>query len=284
MPQPRTSILLCAALSLPIIFAPSAHAQTPSSSTPQTNPKPGQLVEFTVATIKPVNPKSSSIRTEVELEPDGIVKIYGFPLKAIIHIAFNVDYWQIIGGDAWTNKNLYNIVGEPPDAIRQSRVDMRHTADSIEDPHLRQMLQALLIQRFQLKIHTVTQVGKVYFLERTDKKLALVPVKSAGVDTPSPLTPSGAVEIYGRRGIYDTTMSQLASFASGYVLHRPVLDHTGITGAFNYVAPPEDSKEYQADPLGSFMNLLNDMGLKVQTAKGPAEMLVIDHAELPSPN
>ena len=287
MPKLSRAFLQCVAVSAIVISIPSARAQTASTPSPQTNPGSGQPLEFKVATIKLVDPKSPSIRTEADVDPSGTVKIYGLSLKGMIEVAFNVGYWQIAGGEAWMEKNLYNVVGQPPDAVRQSKPDTRHTVLSIENAQLREMLQALLIERFQLKIHHTTQTGKVYFLERTAKKLALLPVEPVSADTASPPNTGGSIEIFGRRGIYNTTMPQLASFASDAIVHRPVSDHTGLTGAFNFLATPadrEDSNAYMTDPVGSFMNLLNDMGLKLESAQGQAEMLVIDGAELPSAN
>lgn len=285
MPKQRAS-LLCVFVSVTAIFLLPARAQTPSASTPPKNPEPGQFPEFKVATIKPVDPKASSILVGADVEPGGTVKLSGFSLKGMIQVAFDVSTWQITGGEAWMEKDRYNLVGQPPDAVRQSMPNTRHTVVSIQDRQLREMLQTLLIQRFQLKIHHITQTGKVYFLERTGKKLALLPVKPVSADTSSPQSGFGSIEIYGRRGIYSTTMPQLARFAST-IVHRPVSDHTGLTGAFNFLAVPadqQDSNVYQTEPISSLMNLLNDMGLKLEPGKGQAEMLTIDSAQQPSPN
>ena len=78
----------------------------------------------------------------------------------------------------------------------------------------------------------------------------------------------------------------MARFAS-VIVHRPVSDHTGLTGAFNFLAIPadqEDSTAYLTEPISSLLNLLNGLGLKLESAQGQGEMLMIDHAEQPSPN
>ncbi|HKF49778.1 MAG TPA: hypothetical protein VKB38_20625 [Terracidiphilus sp.] len=55
-------------------------------------------------------------------------------------------------------------------------------------------------------------------------------------------------------------------------------------GSFDYRSPPEDWSEYSADQNGSFIRLLNEVGLKLETGTGDVETLTIDHAELPTPN
>ncbi len=268
----RTAARLCATLTLTAAFAPSAIAQS-------THP-----LDFEVATIKPVDPQATNNSMGTDVDPGGIVRLNSFSLKTMIEVAFNVSYWQIQGGEPWMDNTVYNLVGQPPEAVRQSLPDTRHSLFSIQDPQLREMLQTLLIQRFQLKIHRTTQTGKVYLLERTSKPLALHPYKTVPTDASAPQSRFSSIGWAGRWGIYDTTMPELASFASSFILHRPVLDHTNLTGAFDYQADPDDPNTPISDRDTSFMRMLNDAGLKLQPSTGPAEILTIDHAELPSPN
>lgn len=268
----RTTALLCAALTLTATVAPSASAQSPHP------------LEFEVATIKPVDPHATNNSMGTDVDPGGTVRLNSFPLKTMIEVAFNVSYWQIQGGEPWMANTLYNLVGQPPDSVRQSLPDTRHSLFSIQDPQLREMLQTLLIQRFQLKVHLSTQTGKVYLLERTSQPLALHPNKTAPTDASAPQSRFSSIGWAGRWGIYDSTMPDLASFASSFILHRPVLDRTSLTGAFDYQADPDDPNAPVSDHDSSFMRILNDAGLKLTPSTGPAEILTIDHAEPPSPN
>lgn len=273
IPKQSNALLLTAALSLIATLAPSTPAQT------STRP-----LEFEVATIKPVDPHASSIITGTDVYPDGIVKLNGLPLRTMIQEAFNLNYWQVTGVQPWMDKNLYNVVGEPPDSIRQSQPDTRHTWYTIDDPRLREMLQTLLIQRFHLTFHRTTQTGKVYFLVRTSKPLALHPTKPVAADSSAPQSTSASIGWAEGWMLSDTTMPELANFAGSYVLHRPVLDHTGLTAAFDYRSAPEESNSSLIDQETSFLNLLKEVGLKLQSSTGQEEILTIDHAEPPSPN
>ena len=73
-------------------------------------------------------------------------------------------------------------------------------------------------------------------------------------------------------------MTQLAKFASDYVLHTPVLDKTELSGLFNYKQPQQliDSEANDTDHDASFMRLILQIGLKLEKKKGPVETLVID--------
>jgi uncharacterized protein (TIGR03435 family) len=159
----------------------------------------------------------------------------------------------------------------------------------IEDEHLREMLQALLIDRFQLKVHRETKTGDVYLLERSGKTLRLTPAEAPSADKePSPdrslFGEIGYVD--GKWSLFSFSMPQLAKFTSDYMLHVPVLDRTGLSGPFDYrQAVPDDEPVYGSPGnVDSFMNMLSVVGLKLERSKGPVETLVIDKAEKPSPN
>jgi uncharacterized protein (TIGR03435 family) len=276
IPIQRTSLLLCAALTLIAANTPTGQAQTPA-----------QPLEFEAATIKP----SAGMGPNIDITANGVVQLQGFSLKGMIVAAFNVNFWQIADSEPWMGKNTYDVIGKPPDAIRQSHPDTRHTFFTIADPQLREMLQTLLIERFQLKIHRTTQTGKVFFLERTDKPLAFHPSKVAPVDPCAPQSTYGEITFSGVSGsgdsplgawlLFNVTMPEIADFASSNLFHRPVLDHTGVAGGFDYRSAPTD---WNSDQKATFLEFLKDVGLKLTPSTGPAEILTIDHAELPTPN
>ncbi len=248
----------------------------------QTN---AELPEFEVASVKPI--KVGGI-TGVQVFPGGRVVISNLPLKTLVQVAFRLSYWQISGGDAWTEKENYYIEAKPPENLRSSITNLRYSWYGIEDEHLRQMLQALLIDRFQLKFHTETKTGRVYLLEKSGRPLRLRPARTAAARAKSMGNAgfSGDIDFVGGRwSLFNTAMPQLAKFASDYILHAPVLDRTDLHGAFDYRQPnalPESEANY-ADNSDSFRRLIPELGLKQRT-EGPVETFVIDHAEKPSPN
>lgn len=264
------------------VIAQVAPAAGPAASADA--PAPGRLPTFEVATIKPVDTSQAEVAVGVDIDPSGRVKLNGLSLKSMISVAFDLRFWQISGGDPWVEKNAYNVVAEPPEAMRAGHPDTRHGLFTIESPQLRQMTQALLIDRFRLRFHRERKTGNIYLLETSGKKLLLRPSAFAKGHPEAPVDTFGSIGWAEAWDIDDASMTQLAKFASDFIVHRPVLDRTGLAGAFDYRGPHEDPSSSFADQTDSFFRTLNDVGLRLVPAKGPVETLVIDHAEPPSPN
>jgi uncharacterized protein (TIGR03435 family) len=242
-----------------------------------------ELPHFDVASIKaeaPDVPRMMGVR----VHPGGRVEIAGFPLKSLITTAFDLGFWQVSGGDAWVSKDTYFVEANSPEALRSHIKSLRYTLFGIDDPLLRQMLQALLIDRFQLKFHREIKMGDVYLLKRNEKPLALNPAEiPAGASESKSFGSIGYVD--GKWSIFATTIPQLARFASGMILHAPVQDHTGLTGSFDYrQRQPDLEPQYDADQSRSFKVFLSGAGFTLERSKGPVEEFVIDYAGRPTPN
>lgn len=250
---------------------------------PQETAAPRDLPRFDVASVKPRDSGGPNWMG-VRIHPGGRVEISGLSLRNLVGTAFGVGYWQISGGEEWTSNDTYFIEAKPPEGMQASIKGLRHTLFGIDDPVLRQMLQALLIDRFQLKVLRETRTGEVYLLKRNEKPLALKPASiPEGASESDPFGSVGFVS--GKWGIFSTTMPQLAKFASDFILHAPVLDRTGLEGAFDYrQRQPELDPEYEGDKTASFKAFLVQAGFKWERSQGPVEMLVIDHAAKPAPN
>ena len=253
--------------------------------TAQDKPAVG-LPGFEVASVKPVDPNVPHM-VGVKVYPGGRVVISTMSLKALTATAFRLPYGQISGGDAWAEKDEYDVEAKPPGDLRSGIKDLRYTLFGIEDEHLREMLQALLIDRFQLKFHRETKTGDVYLLERNGKTLGLHPTvtPSGGADLSPDRGSFGSIGYAGGRWVISATaMPQLAKFASEYILHAPVLDRTELSGSFDYKQRLPDPEPNYSDNTDSFLRLIPELGLKLERTKGPVEIFVIDHAAKPSPN
>ncbi|MGD0497354.1 MAG: M56 family metallopeptidase [Bryobacteraceae bacterium] len=274
--------LVAVAMAWPIaIGVVNAQAGRPQAQTGTPAP-----AAFEVASIKPVDPNVPH-KVGLTIYPGGRVVIPTTTLKSLTATAFGLSYWQVSGGDAWTEKNEYDVEAKPPENLRSSIKDLRYTWFGIEDEHLRQMLQVLLIDRFELKFHRETKMGNVCLLERSGKSLRLKPSGTSSVG-PSPPDGAGLFACIGyangRWVISATSAPQLAKFASDYYLHTPVLDRTELSGSFDYKQPVPDEDPHYGDNTDSFLRLIPELGLKLERTKGPVETFVIDHAALPSPN
>lgn len=232
--------------------------------------------KFEVATIKPVSPHGQHL-VGVFVYPGGRVLLSGMSLKDLICAAFNLSYWQLSGGESWMESIKYDVVAKPPDSVEATHPYTGHDLYNIDDPQIRTMLQTLLIERFHLKYHSEKKTGKVFLLERGKGPLRLKQVTSSSDGT-------GGIGFAGTWVISNMTMPQLAKFAGSTFLHRPVLDKTDLSGSYDFRSEPESWESYSADTSGSFIDLIHEIGLRLEPAQGNVEVFVIDHAEQPSPN
>jgi uncharacterized protein (TIGR03435 family) len=238
-----------------------------------------QALQFEVATVKLIAPDTAFV-TGIEIYAGGRIVSSGLSLKSLIGAAFDLPYRQLSGGDSWMETDKLRIEAKPSDDLLPAISNLRHTLFNIEDERLREMLQALLIDRFQLKSHRETKTGDVFLLERGDKALALRPT-----EVPEERRSFGSIGyVAGKWSLFSTTMPELAKLGSNYYVKVPVLDRTGLTGAFDYRQTQPDLEPNYTDNTDSFLRLIPELGLKLVRTKGPVETFVIDSAAKPSEN
>lgn len=135
-------------------------------------------------------------------------------------------------------------------------------------------MQALLADRFQLAIRHETREMPVYHLviARKDGRLGPKLVESKGCEEPC-----GKVES-SRSGLKATQfrIQGLAELLASQ-LQRPVIDQTNLRATFDFDLSLSDDRSI-------FTALQEDLGLKLESAKGPVEMIVIEKAEKPTEN
>jgi uncharacterized protein (TIGR03435 family) len=216
---------------------------------------------FEVASVKLHQPGPGPLRVQTSVEPAGI-HFTNVTLKACIRQAYELEPYRIFGGPDWLTSERYDITAKA--AAAESRAQ------------LMRMLQALLEERFQLKLHREIREMPVYALvvAKNGPKLHAAKVE-------------GETEIGGADGHRfsgkGVTMKMFAGALSrSQPWDRPILDMTGLTGAFDISldfarddgAAPADSA---AGP-SIFAALQEQLGLKLEPRKSPMEVLVIDSA------
>jgi bla regulator protein blaR1 len=163
---------------------------------------------------------------------------------------------------------------------------------------LRAMLQAFLLDRCKLVVHRDTKEISVYALV-VGKNGPKFKEAKPGDTHPAGITlPGGGGVLVPENGgesihFYAAPMVSLAPLLSN-MAGRPVQDRTGLTGKYDFalqrpapnVPPPGGSQDGIAasDPGPSIFSVVEDLGLKLEPAKGSVETLVIDHMERPSEN
>jgi len=153
------------------------------------------------------------------------------------------------------------------------------------------MLRSLLSDRFKLTFHREQKEFSIYALTvgKGGPKL-----KQTAPDSDVPPTVGPGV-VYPQRIVLparNATMGEFASLLQRAILDRPVVDKTGLAGRYDFDlewAPDESqfggdvptaSAEAASAPL--FGAIQEQLGLKLEAARGPVEALVVDKAERPS--
>lgn len=281
---------LAATAALPLSASPVVFAQSDASAPTGAQAASGKPLEFDAATIKEHDPHSdgSGISGGSRVYPGGWIVVQGMSLKGLIQIAFGLSDWQISGGEDWVRTDAFDVEATAPRGT-EPPFKVGGTRFTFEDERLRQMLQALLIGRFQLKFHTETKSGTIYVLEKSEKPLRLTATKA---DSPV-LRDNPDLCGIGRLGpaadffwrVFDCTTQEIADFAANYVVQRPVIDKTGLEGHFDfrYEIFQGDASALESGD-SSYTSAIDAMGLKMRRTTGPVEVFVIDHAEKPSAN
>jgi len=202
-------------------------------------------------------------------------------LKECIGYAYNLTPGLISGGPAWIGSDRYDIVGAAPDGVQAP----------LEQVLL--MFQTLLADRFTLTFHREEQPMSVYNLVLGGKELKLKEtVPESGKRAELFMRPSAPrVLTLPARNV---TIAGFTSLLQRSVLDRPVIDRTGLTGRYDF------DLEWKVDgtqadrgpaPTGADSNdkpdifsAIRELGLRLEPARAPVEVLVIDHVERPDEN
>jgi uncharacterized protein (TIGR03435 family) len=289
-----------AALGLPVVVGIMSTAGIRAQSAPPQS-APGPFPKFEVVSIKPCKPGNTQSgrgpAPAAEGSSPGRLRIDCGILADIDQVGMiQVAYNRYAGG--YLNSFRMIPIEGGPGWIHSERFEIDAKSDGHPSLLMMQgpMMQAVLEDRFKLKIHRETRQGPVYELAVGKGSLKLKPLQE-GSCTPvvvgRPLPQLAADQRYCRnmvnpRGAVDFEGGTLSMFAGllGMVLDRPVIDKTGITNqvAMRLVFSPEDDANVSPDAPGIFQAIQEQLGLKLVPAKGPVDVLVIDHIERPSEN
>lgn len=151
------------------------------------------------------------------------------------------------------------------------------TGMAITEKQALPMLQTLLAQRFGLTLHREKRTLPVYNL--------VVGAKGASnLKKVAEAEQSGMTTRNGHLTATSSSMADLAEFLS-HEAGRPVLDKTGMAGSFDFKLSYTPGHDDSPELPSVFTAVREQLGLKLEPTKGPAEVLVIDHAErMPSEN
>jgi uncharacterized protein (TIGR03435 family) len=260
---------------------------------------------FEVASIKPAGPVVT--RISIMVQPGGRLIAESFSLKMLVGRAYNVTDSRIIGGPSWVDSDRFNIEAKAQGNMAPGQMGL--------------LIQSLLEDRFQLRVHRETRELPVYELvvAKGGPKIKLsedqTPPAPQG---PRPMEPATRGAAPGQRGMPDPFSvpqprgnfgrgnGQMRGTAVGLAplvialsqqLGRPVYDKTGLTGLYDYSVKWTPGAEQAPGPFPEappppsvdsgpsiFTALQEQLGLRLESTRGPVEVIVIDSAVKPSEN
>jgi uncharacterized protein (TIGR03435 family) len=305
---PKRIVLAAAAVvSLVVPIATSAidvaltAAQLPAAPGPSVDPE----TRFEVVTIKPFDP----FAVPRESMSPGRYNVAGVSVHGIVSDAFRIPPNRITGLPDWSSKERYTIAAKAPESTR-----------STDGSALFVMLTNLLKDRFRLAAHIETREMPVYNLvfARNDKRFGLAFKESAAECRAAlgardeevqrgaraagrigqnecesvRINPGGTASLGGVR------MDMFALILTPYV-DRPIIDRTGLTSYYNVtlkwtrevrgasVAPPglpPGMPPLDPDAPNLFTAVQEQLGLKLENARAPLDVVVVDRVEHPTPD
>jgi uncharacterized protein (TIGR03435 family) len=238
---------------------------------------------------------------------NGRVNLQGYTLKNLIKLAWDITSDdKLVGLPKFADSDKYDVIAKVPAGAADAFTDI----DTVKP-----LLRALLTDRFKITMHTEDRPVPTFVLSSAKPKLK--PADPAGrtrfyegpaVDAKDPRIANPAL---GRLvTCQNMTMAQFAlllnNIAGGYIQNQPVLNETGLDGAWDFTlnfsgagmvgggrgmvmirsgggdGGPGGGANSASDPSGGLS--LNDaltkqLGLKLETLKRPAPVVVIDHVE-----
>jgi uncharacterized protein (TIGR03435 family) len=259
---------------------PLARAQQAATSSAVVDPCAAQSrASFDVATVKPSGESAGDSSMNTRLNSMSAT----MTARRLIENAYGLRDFQVSGGPGWVNDASWEVQAkiDPPEPSNLDEAGRKAVGD-----RERQRLQSLLADRFQLKCHMTTKELPVYELvqARTGSKLT---------HTTAPDDKTHFIHSNGnaRKVEFNATGISMTEAATSFsdAVGRTVIEKTGLTGSYDLqlTYAPAMSTGQDADAATGptiFTALEEQAGLKLVSAKGPVQVLVIDSIEKPSEN
>jgi uncharacterized protein (TIGR03435 family) len=235
---------------------------------------------FDVVSIKPNKSGSGGMSINID---DGRYVASNLSLKSMIQNAYGLQTQdQIVGLPGWGSSARFDVEAK----MDAETIAALKGASREQEQKLREaMMQAMLADRFQLKVHAETKELPIYTLvaAKGGPKLAAADPankKNGWMSSSNQTLTATGIEMAG-----------LCDFLSGR-LHRKVVDNTGLAGSYDFKLQwsPDEAAGESAAATGAaqlpsmFTAVQEQLGLKLESGKGPVDTVVVDHVAMPSEN
>ncbi len=289
---------------MPTIVVDSVNRKPTENSAAAMKSFPPLPTEFEVASLKPSAPNAPPAQPDIK---NGRIYLPGISLQNLIMISWDINGTDfLVGAPKWLNDDKYDIVAKAPEGVAIGDLTPNRNSVPVNIDALRVMLRSLIVERFQLAVHTEDKQMDAYNLVANKPKLKKSDpaARTRWQEGPAPDSGGGKNEnsALGRMvNCQNVTMAQFAEMllkiAPGY-LRTNVVDNTGLQGGYDFTFsfspigalraaqkaeapssehnPGADISTEAADPkeaLSLFDALNKQLGLKLETVKRPVQVL-----------
>ena len=227
---------------------------------------------FEVATIKPAAPSSDG-HTHINYPPGGRFSAFNITLRALMQWAYGMPETQILDGPPWLASTRFDI-----EATSDADTDsgLMKVASDQERALKRGMVQALLAERCGLKVHQETRILPAYdlILAKGGSRLQSSQANGRSMNM-------GRAYFNGQ-GLTAALIAEELSQLAG----RIVVDKTKLPDRYDLKLQwtPDNAPVSDSSAPSLFTAIQEQLGLKLEPAKEPVPVLVIDRVEQPSAN
>ena len=299
--------LEAATVPMPVIAVDSVNHKPVENPPDVAQSFPPLPTEFDVAEIKPAVSQQGQGGARPEIK-NGRIYLPGITLKNLITVAWDINGDDMmVGAPKWLDSERFDVIAKAPAGVAIGDLTPSRTAVPVNIDALRPMLRTLLIERFQMKVHTEDRPVAAYTLVAAKPKLKQADPTSRTKWQEGAVTDTKEKNANATLGrlvtCQNVTMAQFAELlpgiAPGY-LHTQVVDSTGLEGGFDFTfsfspaglfqlnqgrggeeggtaAGPVPEASLPSGALSLFDALTKQLGLKLEMQKRPTPVLVIDH-------
>jgi uncharacterized protein (TIGR03435 family) len=266
----RIFLLAAAAGAAPIVVVFSAAPQTLAQAQLGT----AAPLAFEIASVKPDKEGPARSAQDRLLPGNQTYVVSNFSLEMLIMTAYAITPDRLSGGPNWPGSERWDIEAKSDRPITR--------------PEALIMLQNLLADRFKLKLRRETKEVPIYVLviEKDGSKLRENTDKAQSGMTPGRDNSRAHGDIVG----HNVSMPVLTQFLS-VRLGRSIVDATGLKGGFDWELRfdqqgiPDDGAPHDSAGLPDLLTAVRlQLGLKLDSQRGPVDSFIIEHAEKPSGN
>jgi uncharacterized protein (TIGR03435 family) len=240
---------------------------------------------YDVSTVKPHDPTDENMSWGA---PKGKFSALNVNLKDLIADAWGVRPDQVSGEPAWASDAHWDVTAKVTDV-------QKDVLEKLKKEDVKHMDQALLLERFHVKVHLETRTTKVLDLlpAKSGIKLKALPPAKEGDKPDNGSLPRGSLSIGGAEGggyeliAHGIGINMLIANIS-LNLQQTVIDKTGLPAdavfdvKLKYAPETGTDTSQNGDAVSIREALEQQLGLHLESTRGPVVTVVVDHVEKPT--